>query len=150
MGLSFADAFRRCIGEAVEYLSQVQSSAEESVVIYPIPLQDCVDIWPESWLRLVINKDLPTIDCVRTHDLNDDSEFYLPADLCVRRPKSQFNAAYKLSSGCAVDRTFDGALCKAIMEVIERDAVALWWYGGSSTEGGFRKISSRNWQSNVY
>ena len=131
IGLSFADAFRRCIGEAVEYLSQVENLVEESIAVHRIPLQNCPKSWPASWLRCAIHKNLPFIDCVQARDLDDGSDYYLPADLCMRRSKKQLIISYKLSSGCAVGRTFDDALCKGISEVIEHDAVALWWYGGN-------------------
>lgn len=130
MGLSFVDAFKRCVGEAVEYWSQIESSADESIIIHPLPLTDCTKLWPASWLQFVTDENLSMIDCIQAQALNDDLTFYLPADLCLRRANSQFTVPYKLSSGCAVGPTFDHALCKALTEVIERDAVALWWYGG--------------------
>lgn len=33
------------------------------------------------------------------------------------------------SNGCAAGATFDDAAARAILELVERDAVTLWWYG---------------------
>ncbi len=35
-----------------------------------------------------------------------------------------------LSTGCAAGASFDAAAARALLEVVERDAVALWWIGG--------------------
>lgn len=36
------------------------------------------------------------------------------------------------STGCAAGETFDIATCTALLECIERDAMAIWWYGKQS------------------
>lgn len=38
------------------------------------------------------------------------------------------------STGCATGETREGATCRAFLECFERDAMALWWYGGLQRE----------------
>jgi ribosomal protein S12 methylthiotransferase accessory factor len=53
-------------------------------------------------------------------------------DLCYRRRASEqnFKPPLKLSSGCAAGPTVEAATLRALLELVERDAVALWWRGG--------------------
>jgi ribosomal protein S12 methylthiotransferase accessory factor len=55
-------------------------------------------------------------------------------DLCYRRPPDQrdFTPPHKLSTGCAAGITIEAATLRALLEIIERDAAALWWHGGRS------------------
>lgn len=52
----------------------------------------------------------------------------VPAALCLRFGAGGAFAASSL--GCAAGQTRDAALRSAVFEVIERDAIALWWHGG--------------------
>jgi ribosomal protein S12 methylthiotransferase accessory factor len=62
----------------------------------------------------------------------DDAEVFFPLDVCCRRPPSEQDLAppLKLSTGCAAGPTIAAATLRAALELIERDAVALWWHGG--------------------
>jgi ribosomal protein S12 methylthiotransferase accessory factor len=61
-----------------------------------------------------------------------DQEVLVPADWCLRRrakgPLAVPGAA--LSTGCAAGAGFEAAAARALLELVERDAVALWWIGG--------------------
>ncbi|MEZ5590842.1 MAG: YcaO-like family protein [Gammaproteobacteria bacterium] len=129
MGLSFADALRRCLGEAAEFLAQVHDA--ESPAIQAIPLHQIQPAWPDYWLNFINDPAAKTLDCIEARQLADGTAVFIPADLCIRRPDRQLTVPFKLSSGCAAGITPDKALAKSIAEVIERDAVALWWYGGT-------------------
>lgn len=64
--------------------------------------------------------------------LCDDTAVLVPAELCYRnieRPNSP-KPRVKLSTGCGAGERRDTALLHALLELIERDAVALWWIGG--------------------
>jgi ribosomal protein S12 methylthiotransferase accessory factor len=67
---------------------------------------------------------------VWTYPVGTDAWF--PADLCLRRPAPprDFTAPLKLSTGCAAGATDDDATLRATLELVERDAAALWWRGG--------------------
>ena len=57
---------------------------------------------------------------------------WFPLDLCYRRHAAgqDFKPPLKLSSGCAAGVTREDATLRGLLELIERDAVALWWRGG--------------------
>ena len=57
---------------------------------------------------------------------------WFPLDLCYRRhvAEQDFTPPLKLSSGCAAAVTREDATLRGLLELIERDAVALWWRGG--------------------
>jgi ribosomal protein S12 methylthiotransferase accessory factor len=56
----------------------------------------------------------------------------LPADICLRRPPAQrdFTPPYPLSIGSAAGPSRDAAALHGLLELIERDATSLWWWGG--------------------
>ena len=145
IGASFASAFRRCIGEAAEYLAQIENDSENTPELHPQPVHKVLNSLPSYWCSRLTNTDAKRLDCVQAVCLNDDSKAYLPADLCLRRAALdvQLKVPYKLSTGCAAGPTYQAALCAAISEVVERDAVALWWYGGVPA----RQISKNQLQS---
>jgi ribosomal protein S12 methylthiotransferase accessory factor len=61
--------------------------------------------------------------------LTGEADALLPLALCYRNSR---DAGENLVSrlGCAAARTFEDACLSAILELIERDAAALWWLGG--------------------
>ena len=110
-------AFERCIGEAVEYLSQL-SQADDPLIAAGsgIPPAEGVPRWNgEPQLRAV--------------SLASGAEAGLPARLCVRQPGT---TQPDIGTGCAAGRTWTEAINAALWELIERDAVAAWWHGGQA------------------
>jgi ribosomal protein S12 methylthiotransferase accessory factor len=65
------------------------------------------------------------VEASRLHDGGSSSA---PAALCFRDLAPDHGPP--LSLGCAAGRTVDAATLSALLELIERDAVALWWRGG--------------------
>jgi ribosomal protein S12 methylthiotransferase accessory factor len=49
------------------------------------------------------------------------------------------------SNGCAAGGTFEDAVLHALFEVIERDATALWWYGGRPVPR--LRLNSQPWKA---
>jgi ribosomal protein S12 methylthiotransferase accessory factor len=128
------DALASCLGEGLERLSQVERPG---------------DVVRECSYAAAAGQTLPAAQrLVETllqgspdgHDTPvgwmrgqaGGREVLLPADWCLRRqakgPLTIPGAA--LSTGCAAGATFEAAAARAILEVVERDAVALWWIGG--------------------
>ena len=56
----------------------------------------------------------------------------VPLDNCYRQhiTEQDFKPPLRLSSGCAAGVTREDATLRGLLELIERDAVALWWRGG--------------------
>jgi ribosomal protein S12 methylthiotransferase accessory factor len=56
----------------------------------------------------------------------------VPADWCLRRPSGGPLGipSAALSTGCAAGASFETAAARALLELVERDAAAIWWIGG--------------------
>jgi ribosomal protein S12 methylthiotransferase accessory factor len=128
------DALASCLGEGVERLSQVERPGDAVVQctwagaaqqalpaahhLIEALLQDAPDCrdMPMGWLR----------------GRAAGREVLVPADWCLRRPAKGPLAipGAALSTGCAAGTSFAGAAARALLELVERDAVALWWIGG--------------------
>jgi ribosomal protein S12 methylthiotransferase accessory factor len=135
-GEQLGDALASCVGEAVERLSQVEQPG------------DIIGTWPyskrarnlspslhklveEALHRNKLPRNAP-LDWVQGKDLHDGSPLCVPADWCLRRsePGPLLDPTAALSSGVAAGSSFEDAAVRAILELIERDAAALWWDGG--------------------
>jgi ribosomal protein S12 methylthiotransferase accessory factor len=136
VGLSLQEAFQGCIGEGIEYLSQLQTAndvLESSDAGAPAATlgpsgQDFLAAFAAHRLR-------PDVDLSwhRATRLSDRCEVLLPADLCLRRPsaRQQVKPPFPLGTGSAAGRSWDAAALHGLLELIERDAASLWWQGGN-------------------
>jgi ribosomal protein S12 methylthiotransferase accessory factor len=135
-GLSPQRAFEACVGEGIEYLSQfvqADDAAESGSLAEYGHTHDAHTKRFISEVFAVSNVDAGrSIAWVPARRLTDGLETWLPLDLCCRRPASQqdFKPPLKLSTGCAAGPAVEAATLHALLELIERDAVALWWRGG--------------------
>ncbi len=136
VGLSLQEAFQGCIGEGIEYLSQLQTGND---VLESADARDrAAGLGPstEDFLtafaahRQRLDADLSWYRAAR---LTDASEVLLPADLCLRRPsaRQEVKPPFPLSTGSAAGRSWDAAALHGLLELIERDAASLWWLGGN-------------------
>ncbi len=136
VGLSLQEAFQGCIGEGIEYLSQLQTGND--VLELPGPNDPAAGQGPgtreflaafEAY-RLRPDAELSQHRATR---LTDRCEVLLPADLCLRRPLDQreIRPPFPLSTGSAAGTSWDVAALHGLLEVIERDAASLWWWGGN-------------------
>jgi ribosomal protein S12 methylthiotransferase accessory factor len=136
VGVSLQEAFQACIGEGIEYLSQLQTGNDE---LERAHLGDpAAKLGPQgtdflaAFLahRLRLDAELSWHRATR---LIDGQEVLLPADLCLRRPPAQqeVKPPFPLSTGSAAGRSWDAAALHGLLELIERDAASLWWQGGN-------------------
>jgi ribosomal protein S12 methylthiotransferase accessory factor len=136
VGLSLQEAFQGCIGEGIEYLSQLQTGSDV------LETSDAGD--PAARLGLSTREFLAAFAAHRLRPdaglswhratrLSDGCEVLLPADLCLRRPlaEQEVKPPFPLSTGSAAGRSWDAAALHGMLELIERDAASLWWEGGS-------------------
>jgi ribosomal protein S12 methylthiotransferase accessory factor len=131
-GLTPRRAFEACVGEAVEYLSQFGLPDD------PLQTGTATDRLPlgAAFVRDVlasagIAPDRP-IGWLEAKPIGGGAPAWFPADLCLRRSAGtrDFTPPLKLSTGCAAGRTPAEATRRGLLELIERDAAALWWRGG--------------------
>jgi ribosomal protein S12 methylthiotransferase accessory factor len=136
VGLSLQEAFQGCIGEGIEYLSQLQTASDAlesseggdpAAAVGP-STRDFIAAFADHRL----NRDVD-LSWHRATRLSDGREVLLPADLCLRRPQGlqQVKPPFPLGTGSAAGRSWDAAALHGLLELIERDAASLWWHGGN-------------------
>jgi ribosomal protein S12 methylthiotransferase accessory factor len=136
VGLSLQEAFQGCIGEGIEYLSQLQTGSD--VLLSPGPGDPAVELGPQARDFLdafTAHRLRPDAELSRhpARRLVDGTEALLPADLCLRRPPNQreIEPPFPLSNGSAAGTSWEAAALHGMLELIERDAASLWWRGGN-------------------
>jgi len=135
-GLTFRQAFEACAGEGVEYLSQFAATDDP---IDQVTADDALAGAPPAVAALWQNLQPFRRDpgAARTGwtaaaDLADGRPVLLPADICFRRPDEarDIDPPWPLSTGCGAGPDHLTATLHGLLELIERDAVSLWWRGG--------------------
>jgi ribosomal protein S12 methylthiotransferase accessory factor len=135
VGLSLQEAFQGCIGEGIEYLSQLQSGSDalleagfdEATAGLGDPALAFITALEQRRTRADTG-----LSWHRATRQADGHEVLLPSDVCVRRPPAQreFPPPFPLSTGSAAGPSRDAAALHGLLELIERDAASLWWRGG--------------------
>ena len=135
-GLTPSRAFESCVGEGVEYLSQFAQPGDPLGQALVSERLEAHDPHARRFIAGVLaaagaDPERP----IAWHPVRrpcDGAEAWFPADLCLRRRPDQadFVPPLKLSTGCAAGVTTEAATLRALLELIERDACALWWRGG--------------------
>jgi ribosomal protein S12 methylthiotransferase accessory factor len=135
-GERIEDALASCIGECVERLSQIERPGDA--------VRECTfaEAGPEAMpaaARLIEallqrapqGSETPAA-WVRGRVLATGGDCLIPADWCLRRrqPGPLAIPGAALSTGCAAGPSFEAAAARALLELVERDAAALWWIGG--------------------
>lgn len=134
-GLTPRQAFESCIGEAVEHLSMAEwpEDSERERRSGRLPADAVAD---PAWCASALGMDdaglSDTTEWIRGAAIGGGDPAWFPVDLCLRRSKEHRPARAAESNGCAAGPSVDQATRSALGEVIERDAIALWWYGGAS------------------
>lgn len=124
-GASLLDAFLSCAGEGVELLSSVETATDRAS-LRPDPPRP-VDA---DWLGQVLPPGAVTDRWAEMLRLDAPGSLWLPAGLCFRTARPGLPPPWPLSIGCAAGPTPEAAALHALLELIERDAAALWWRGG--------------------
>jgi ribosomal protein S12 methylthiotransferase accessory factor len=136
VGLSLREAFQSCIGEGIEYASQLQTAQDALVRLVSADPKAKLGRQTQQQIASFLEHRLcpeAELSWCRARRLIDGSEVLLPADLCLRRPpaQQQVKPPFPLSTGSAAGVSWDAAALHGMLELIERDAAALWWRGGA-------------------
>lgn len=133
-GETIEDALTSCLGEAVERISQLEHKGD---VYARMPVGDAAGRTAGQILKLAAEIILGS---VAHHDPVDwtaavattGNPTLIPTDWCLRRaqPGPLHRPGAALSTGCAAGPSFEEAAVRALLELVERDAAALWWVGG--------------------
>jgi ribosomal protein S12 methylthiotransferase accessory factor len=149
-GYDLLQAAASCISEGVEFLSQWSPAGAEFTT--GSPRQVAHGLGPRAvagLLALFPADDLSDalLQWVKGTSLSRGSPVLLPASLCYRNV-CDFDVptpSVKMSSGCGAGQSVRNALLHGLFELVERDAVALWWLGGRAarpmtSDGGFASL----------
>ncbi|POF27928.1 YcaO-like family protein [Roseibium marinum] len=136
-GVSLREAFESCLGEAAEYLSFIERKDDPLTILSSAQPPSVTPGIPEDWLRgglgVEPEESLGLYDLVGVRSLYTGEPVTLPLELVLRRPAHKRNgerAAH--SNGVASGVTTSDAVRSGLLELIERDAMVLWWYGGQT------------------
>lgn len=112
----------RCLGEVAETLAQFAGPDD----FMNVPAGSGLHAGERDSLdSLTGGANGPWLPATR---LSDGKPVSVPASLCLRPVGA--NDTNVTSLGCAAGETRLDAIRSAMFEIIERDAVALWWHGG--------------------
>jgi ribosomal protein S12 methylthiotransferase accessory factor len=134
-GMTLKAAFEGCAGEAVEYLSQLERDGEplslrdENVELGRLDENSRSEL--SRWLEASAKTGRP-VEWLPATRLSDGRDVNLPADFCLRRPATRraLEPPFLLGTGAAAGATLEAATLHAVLELVERDALGLWWRGG--------------------
>lgn len=130
------EAFEACVGEGVEYLSQFRRAddAVETLGFADFSAKMGADAAERllAWIGTEALDRSPALECVAATRLTDGEPGWLPAALVLREPRADAARRSRLAvgCGCAAGPDWTAAVTSALCEVVERDAVAMWWSGG--------------------
>jgi len=133
---SVAAALVSCLGEGLERSSQIERRGDAAPYRPAARDRVGIDVTIADWLRRsfgdVATSDRRLLDWRTVVEASTGRRSLVPADLCLRRSEGRRRLPlhWPLSIGCAAGATSDQAASRAILELVERDAVALWWRGG--------------------
>lgn len=117
-GETLDEAFAACLGEAAEYLSQAERPGDLLPEGHGLPV---VDAWHGTGRA-------QGPEAVRAERLLDGAAVAVDADRALRRAGAA--PPVRLGLGCAAGKDLDAARLSALLELVERDATAMWWRGG--------------------
>ena len=133
IGQTMQEAFQGCVGEGIEYLSQLQHAGDALVQTDGDAPTAALDRPARELVTALQSRARGALTWHRARHLRDGREVLLPADLCLRRPPAaqDFAPPFPLSTGSAAGTSWHAAALHGLFELIERDAASLWWRGGS-------------------
>lgn len=140
-GVSPGAAFEACIGEAVEFLSGLERDTDAAQFVTATPAGSQADAALFAMVcGLLRDSGLPEetrLAWTPARRLSDGAVVLLPADLCYRREPGRrvLTPPGPQSIGCAAASGFADAVLHGLLELVERDAAALWWRGGRRGRG---------------
>ncbi len=131
-GFNAQQAFQACMGEAAEFLSFLRQENDPLIVreqVYDGFRQSEYD-WINGQLGNKLSSSAKEVDCIEAISHRQHQHRLIPADLVLRTPPTLHQSTFKTpSNGVGAGKTFEEAMLNGILELIERDAMALWWFG---------------------
>lgn len=133
-GETYREAFESCMGETAGYLSFLLHESDRDRALPFTTVETCLPgadtlTWLYGGLGLR-PRNPDDIEWCLADPLNGGEPVAIPFNLCFRDARSPDRSQRPaLSNGIGCGPTEEAALLDALLEVIERDAATLWWYG---------------------
>ncbi len=142
-GLIVRDAALSCLFEVAERCSQMRHGDEEITVapyaeladqaIHPMALLQASArqmVQPESPSGIVSLQDTVPIAWAAARDLRGGRARYVATDFCYRSSVEAHGSwtCPSDTNGCATGWNLEAATVKGFLELVERDAAAIWWF----------------------
>lgn len=131
-GETLAAALVSCLGESAEFLSQFERPGDIETVNVEAMSAGNDALIADGWIAETMLQADRTTDWISASDASTGDIALLPADLCLRRPpiRRVIEPIGALSSGVSAGPSFEAAALRAVLELCERNAAAMWWLGG--------------------
>lgn len=138
-GEALHQALVSCLAEAAEFLTSIERSGDIALKCASPPLAS-------GWVGEVIAQAARSPDWATATHAVTALEVAVPADIVFRRaPARRVVGNFgPLSAGVAAGPAPAAAAERAMLELVERDALALWWLGGRSprtAEAGEQRLA---------
>tara|TARA_R110002126_G_scaffold291767_1_gene457322 strand:+ start:139460 stop:140845 length:1386 start_codon:yes stop_codon:yes gene_type:complete len=134
-GVTPRQAFESCIGEAAEFLSFIERE-NEPLIEPSTPVSGLSESnlsWSLAGIGMSSTTPIENLDWIEATSMRDGRKVYFPSKLVLRDSSAQKASKYQAgSAGVSAGPTIDRAIASGLMEVLERDAISLWWYGGKA------------------
>lgn len=132
-GADLLDATASCIGEAVEAMSRQDDGHHRTRPAPPHTSATGLDAAERSALLAMLPPHAASaaqIEWLAARRWPSEAEVTVPGALCLAAASKEQPPLVPMSLGCGAGPTMAHAFAHGLFEVIERDAVALWWIGG--------------------
>ncbi|MHA7775017.1 YcaO-like family protein [Roseibium sp. M-1] len=118
----------RCLGEVAETLSQFSRFRPDGLALLP---EEAAELDVARKFAAVFGEAVAARGWVACREALAGAPGLVPAILCFRDLRETIEPVPAFSTGFAAGQTLAAAVQTATLELIERDAVALWWFGGT-------------------
>ncbi len=155
-GVDRQSAFESCCGEAAELLSFLERQDDLRVVTGKADhgLEQKQLAWALDGIGLSNVDKLTGNDWITMKSMPRGDKVKFPSELVLRRaPAKRKGQRPAESTGVAAGASAEDAVTSALLEVIERDAFGLWWFGGNTgrriSEAILEKSGFNNFAANI-
>lgn len=133
-GADLLEATASCIGEAVEVMSRQDDGHHRTSSAPPHTSTTGLDAAEHAALLALLPPHTASsarLEWLAARRWPSQAEVLVPAALCLAAAGTGQPPLVPMSLGCGAGPTFEHAVRHGHCEVIERDAIALWWIGGA-------------------
>ena len=144
-GMTQEEAVGSCLGEAAELISYLERPRDPLIAPFNATHLPCENHMEWALAGIGLTPDVPVseLDWTALQSINAEEYILMPFEMVVRRPTGRrVGLRPSESNGLGAHIDFQRAIQSGLLEVIERDAIAIWWHGGAAA----RRISNTEFE----